>query len=84
MTARKATVRKRAVKVSIPPTTIEFRAQVHAAIDVMLDHFPGTDSVAIIVDGASGHNVGSIPMSLSVKEGLFLAGYRKLFGDVEK
>lgn len=81
MTARRIpAVRKRARK-PVEPTTPEFRSGAHVMLDKLLDDFPGTDAIAIIVDGRSGHEVASIPVSLAVKEGIFLCGYVKLFGE---
>lgn len=83
MTLRKP-VRKRAVKTPIPETAPDFRAYAHIMLDTMLNDFRGTDAIVFIVDGASGHEVASIPSSKAVKEGMFLAGYTKLFGANER
>lgn len=77
--------RKRAVKkppeTKIPPTTEDFKQQAHGMLEILLNEYPGTDSLVLIVDGLSGYEVASIPMSVSVKKGLFMSGYKILFGD---
>lgn len=70
-------------RITVPPTAPEFRAKAHALLDTMLDDMPGTEAIAIIADGASGHDVASIPSSIAVMRGIFTEGYRKLFGDEE-
>ena len=82
------TTRKRAVlpapirrrKIPHPVVTPEFRAECHKTLDAILDHHPGTDSIAIIVDGLSGCNMVSHPKALSVKKGLLLEVYDAVIG----
>lgn len=64
-----------------PPTDPEFRRYAHVMLDTLLDDYPGTDAVAIIVDGLSGQEVASHPSSLSVKRGLFSTAYTRVFPD---
>lgn len=78
MTAQRRTVRSR--KVTPPPVTPEFRAECHQVLEAILDHHPGTDSIAIIVDGLSGCNMVSHPKALSVKKGLLLEVYDSVIG----
>jgi hypothetical protein len=62
-----------------PETTPEFRAEAHARLDRLLDMQAGSDTLLIAVDGLSGTDADSIPSSLSVKKGITLDLFRKLF-----
>lgn len=63
----------------IAPTTPEFRAAAHAALDALLDKARGSDVVLISVDGPGGQEAISIPSALTVKLGMISALHETAF-----
>jgi hypothetical protein len=62
--------RRKAAAPPPAPVAPEFRAEAHRRLDAILDKCPGTSTVLIAVDGASGLEATSVPDAMPVKEGM--------------